>query len=168
MSIQDLAIVDSTAEAAATCVVCGKDIPAGEGVTARFGGRTLRFKCPGCVTRFADDPDRYLSTGPSSCCDDELEDAARWILRVIEWSKPAPSQDRSTRQIPHHAPSPARGCHSPGRLPTRVFSPGGLIQRNPARPGRPISAPASPLADQGARVELLETLRLPHGKPWCG
>lgn len=71
MSIQDLVVVDSAAETAATCVVCGKDIPAGEGVTARFDGRTLRFKCPGCVSRFALDPDRYLSGGPSSCCDDD-------------------------------------------------------------------------------------------------
>lgn len=71
MDIQDLVVVDSAAEAASTCVVCGKDIPAGEGVTARFGGQTLRFKCPGCVSRFALDPDRYLSGGPTSCCDDE-------------------------------------------------------------------------------------------------
>ena len=68
MSIQDLVVVDSAAEAAATCVVCGNAIPAGEGVTARFGDRTLRFKCPGCMSRFAVDPDRYLSGGPSSCC----------------------------------------------------------------------------------------------------
>lgn len=71
MSIQDLVVVDSTAQAAATCIVCGKDIAAGEGVTARLGDRTLRFKCPGCVSRFAVDPDRYLSGGPTSCCDDE-------------------------------------------------------------------------------------------------
>lgn len=71
MSIQNLVIIDSGAGAAATCVVCGNDIPAGEGVTARLGDRTLRFRCPGCVSRFAVDPDRYLSGGPSSCCDDE-------------------------------------------------------------------------------------------------
>lgn len=71
MSIEDLVVVDSAAEAAATCVVCGNDVPAGEGVTARFADRTLRFKCPGCVSRFALDPDRYLSAGPSPCCDDE-------------------------------------------------------------------------------------------------
>lgn len=71
MSIQELVVVDSTAQAAATCIVCGKDIAAGEGVTARYGGQTLRFKCPGCVSRFALDPDRYLSGGPTSCCDDE-------------------------------------------------------------------------------------------------
>lgn len=27
MSVQDLVVIDSAAEAAATCVVCGKDIP---------------------------------------------------------------------------------------------------------------------------------------------
>lgn len=74
MSIQDLVVVDSATEAAATCAVCGNAIPAGEGVTARFGGRTLRFKCPGCMSRFAADPDRYLSGGPSSCCEDEHAD----------------------------------------------------------------------------------------------
>lgn len=76
MSIQDLVVVDSAAEAAATCIVCGKDVPAGEGVTARFGDQTLRFKCPGCVSRFADDPGHYLSAGPSACCDDEHADAS--------------------------------------------------------------------------------------------
>lgn len=77
MSSQNLVIIDSGAGAAATCVVCGNDIPAGEGVTARLGDRTLRFKCPGCVSRFAVDPDRYLSGGPSSCCDDERASGSR-------------------------------------------------------------------------------------------
>lgn len=75
MSIQEFVVVDSAAEAAATCVVCGQDIPAGEGVTARFEGRTIRFKCPGCVSRFEADPDRYLSGGPESCCEDEHANA---------------------------------------------------------------------------------------------
>lgn len=75
MSIQALTVVDSADQAAATCVVCGKDIPAGEGVTALYGGQILRFKCPGCLPRFAADPDRYLSGGSSSCCDDEHADA---------------------------------------------------------------------------------------------
>jgi hypothetical protein len=89
MSIQDLVVVDSAAEAAASCVVCGKDIPAGEGVTARFGDRTLRFKCAGCVSRFAVDPDRYVSAGPSSCCDDDEDadaghaDTSHRVLRAI-------------------------------------------------------------------------------------
>lgn len=92
MSIQDLVVVDSAAQAAATCAVCGNAIPAGEGVTARFGGRTLRFKCPGCMSRFAADPDRYLSEGSSSCCEDEHADGGHGdtsqsglaSIRVIE------------------------------------------------------------------------------------
>lgn len=71
MSTPDLSVIDSSDQAAARCVVCGKDIPAGSGVTARFHGRTLRFKCPGCLSRFAVDPDHYLTEGPSSCCDGE-------------------------------------------------------------------------------------------------
>lgn len=74
MITQDLEFIDSADEAAATCIVCGKDIPAGEGVTARYEGRTLRFKCPGCVPRFTADPNLYLSGGSSACCDDEHAD----------------------------------------------------------------------------------------------
>lgn len=77
MSGADLVVVESRVEAAATCIVCGKEIPADEGVTARFRGQTLRFKCPGCLTRFKADPDRFLSGGPSSCCDGEQETATR-------------------------------------------------------------------------------------------
>lgn len=55
-----IVIGTSTFEPAARCVVCGNEIAAGEGLTARFGQRTLRFKCPGCLARFESDPDRYL------------------------------------------------------------------------------------------------------------
>jgi len=64
----ELILVDSRNEPAAPCVVCGNDILAGEGVTARYGDRTLRFKCPGCLTRFATDPERYLAGSQQSCC----------------------------------------------------------------------------------------------------
>ena len=86
MSIPDLLVVDSAAEAAATCVVCGMDIAAGAGVTARFHGRTLRFKCPGCLSRFAVDPDHFLSEGPSSCCDGEGHDRTTNPHPVSEWA----------------------------------------------------------------------------------
>lgn len=66
---QEFVVVDSQDQAAAQCVVCGNAIPAGEGVTAQYQGRTLRFKCPGCYARFEADPDRYLAGGPQSCCD---------------------------------------------------------------------------------------------------
>lgn len=54
----------------AQCLVCGSDIPAGAGLTVRYGDRTLGFKCPTCLKRFEADPDRYLSGGPDGCCRD--------------------------------------------------------------------------------------------------
>jgi YHS domain-containing protein len=65
----ELIVVDSRDAPAASCVVCGNDISAGEGVTAHYHGRTLRFKCPGCYTRFEADPERYLAGQRQSCCD---------------------------------------------------------------------------------------------------
>lgn len=75
MSDVDLVVVDGPAETSATCLVCGQPISPGAGVTARYGDKILRFKCPGCLSRFRIDPERYLSGGPSSCCDDEHEHA---------------------------------------------------------------------------------------------
>ncbi|MHB8459073.1 MAG: hypothetical protein ACYDAK_10890 [Candidatus Limnocylindrales bacterium] len=66
--LQELIVLDSRHEAAAQCVVCGNDIAAGEGVTARYQARTLRFKCPGCAARFEADPDRYLAGHAAACC----------------------------------------------------------------------------------------------------
>jgi predicted RNA-binding Zn-ribbon protein involved in translation (DUF1610 family) len=65
-----IVIRTSTFEEDATCVVCGNEIAAGEGLTARYGERTLRFKCPGCLARFEADPERYLDRGPAACCGD--------------------------------------------------------------------------------------------------
>ena len=65
-----LTVVDSHLEPAARCLVCGKEISAGEGVTARYQGETLRFKCPGCYARFAADPERYLAGQAGGCCDE--------------------------------------------------------------------------------------------------
>lgn len=84
MIIPDLVVVDSSAAAAASCVVCGKDIAAGEGVTALFQGRTLRFKCPGCLSRFAVDPDHILSAEPT-CCDRDEREQANDPDPVSEW-----------------------------------------------------------------------------------
>lgn len=68
-----LTIVDSQLAPAASCVVCGNEIAAGEGVTATYGERTLRFKCPGCAARFEADPERYLAGAPEGCCGGEHE-----------------------------------------------------------------------------------------------
>lgn len=70
-----LTVIDSRLEPAAHCLVCGKEISAGEGVTARYQGETLRFKCPGCYARFASDPGRYLSGQAVSCCGETHADS---------------------------------------------------------------------------------------------
>ena len=54
-------VIDSTYEPAARCVVCANAIGPGEGLTVRYGVRSLRFKCPGCLERFRIDPLRYLA-----------------------------------------------------------------------------------------------------------
>lgn len=64
-------IRSSRLEPAAPCLVCGKEVPAGEGLTVRYGDRTVRLKCPGCLRRFEADPERYLAGGPGACCGEE-------------------------------------------------------------------------------------------------
>jgi len=76
-----LTIIDSLEAPAARCLVCGNDIPAGEGVTANYGERVLRFKCPGCAARFAADPERYLAGHEAGCCGhgaDVASPASEW------------------------------------------------------------------------------------------
>jgi len=65
---QELVVLDSREQPAATCIVCGNDIPVGEGVTASYGGRVLRFKCPGCFARFEADPEPFLAGQTGGCC----------------------------------------------------------------------------------------------------
>jgi len=74
-------IVDSRLEPAARCLVCGNEIAAGDGVTARYQERTLRFKCPGCLARFQHDPERYLAGHEKGCCMEEhgSSPASEWM-----------------------------------------------------------------------------------------
>jgi len=69
--VRELVVLDTLDQGSATCIVCGNEIPPGGGVTARYGDRTLRFKCPGCVTRFEADPERYLAGNVAGCCGGE-------------------------------------------------------------------------------------------------
>jgi len=66
--MSELVVLNSADQPAATCLVCGNEIPAGEGVTASYRGRTLRFKCPGCVSRFEADPEPFLAGRTGGCC----------------------------------------------------------------------------------------------------
>ena len=65
---RDLVVLDSRDQSQARCIVCGNDIAAGGGVTARYGGQMLRFKCPGCFSRFESDPELFLSGASGRCC----------------------------------------------------------------------------------------------------
>ena len=78
-----LVVLESNDQPAATCSVCGSDIPAGEGVTARYQGRILRFKCPGCFVRFEFHPERFLAGQDQSCCGGEHahSPASEWCGR---------------------------------------------------------------------------------------
>ena len=69
----ELMILDSTDQPAATCAVCGNGVAAGAGVTASYRGRVLRFKCPGCFSRFQADPEPYLAGETGGCCGGEHE-----------------------------------------------------------------------------------------------
>lgn len=72
-----LTVIDSWQAPAASCLVCGNDIAAGEGVTARYGDQTLRFKCPGCLARFEADPEPYLAGQTGGCCGTEPTEGER-------------------------------------------------------------------------------------------
>ena len=65
----ELTVLDSRGQSAAHCVVCGNDILAGEGVTAAYHGRILRFKCAGCFSRFQANPEPFLAGKTGGCCD---------------------------------------------------------------------------------------------------
>lgn len=73
-------VQDAQRQGQANCLVCGNDIPAGEGLTARYGERTLRFKCSGCLARFEAAPEQYLAGHEASCCkgQDSSSPASEW------------------------------------------------------------------------------------------
>ena len=77
---EELVVVHSQGQPSASCVVCGNIVPAGEGVTATYQGRTLRFRCPGCYSRFQADPERFLAGGQGGCCRGEHDHspASEW------------------------------------------------------------------------------------------
>ena len=69
--VENLVVLDAVDHDQARCIVCGNVIGRGEGVFARYGERTLRFKCPGCMARFQADPERYLAGDTGGCCKGE-------------------------------------------------------------------------------------------------
>ena len=77
MQLIELAVIDSDDQPAAACATCGSPVAAGSGVTALFHGRTLRFRCAGCFSRFVLDADHAPDGIAVSCCSgDENHEAA--------------------------------------------------------------------------------------------
>lgn len=78
-SAESLVGRDPSAGSAARCLVCGHAIPAGAGISARFGKRTLRFTCVGCLRRFDAYLDRFLERQEDFCCEEAAESpASEW------------------------------------------------------------------------------------------
>ncbi len=66
---------------AGTRAVCGQGVRAGEGLTARVGGRRLRFRADGCLSLFVAEPDRYLSnTAPTRCTRTDESPPSEWAF----------------------------------------------------------------------------------------
>jgi len=82
MDLRWAVFVSSATEPAARCVVCASDISAGEGLTVRWQGGTLRFRCLGCLARFESDPQRYLDEHATDCC--QMDDAV--YSPMSEWA----------------------------------------------------------------------------------
>lgn len=71
------------------CPVCGNGLEPNEGVTAEWQGRTLRFRCLGCLARFEADPALYLAGHTDPCgVDDEWDETSRattYVGAVAAW-----------------------------------------------------------------------------------
>jgi hypothetical protein len=68
MQLIELAVIDSVGQPEAACATCGSRVGAGSGVTALFRGRTLRFRCAGCFSRFVLDADHAPDGIAATCC----------------------------------------------------------------------------------------------------
>jgi hypothetical protein len=79
---QDLVLIHSGGQPAGSCAACGQPIGAGEGLTALFGGRLLRFRCSGCLASFCRDPDRYIAADDYCCSTDARHEspASEWVI----------------------------------------------------------------------------------------
>lgn len=79
VAANDIQVIDSRYQPAANCIVCGNEIAAGGGVTARYMGSLVRFKCERCLIRFASNPETYLAGHASTCCHDHAASpASEW------------------------------------------------------------------------------------------
>jgi hypothetical protein len=88
MQLIELAVIDSAGQPAAACATCGSPVAAGSGVTALFHGRTLRFRCAGCFSRFVLDADHAPDGIAAACCSPDASHeaaAASAATPYTEW-----------------------------------------------------------------------------------
>lgn len=79
IAANDIQLNDSLYQPSASCLVCGSEIAAGEGVTALYRGSVVRFKCERCLARFASNPEVYLAGHSATCCQDHAASpASEW------------------------------------------------------------------------------------------
>lgn len=79
---RDLVVLESAGQPASECEVCGSEIEAGQGLTIRSGDRTIRFSCPGCLTRYRADPGQFFAGTETACCGGQH----RTTSPASEWS----------------------------------------------------------------------------------
>lgn len=72
----------STGQLEDRCPTCGTGLKPGEGVETEWNGRTIRFRCLGCLARFEADPARYLAGNTEPCGVDDRP-AARLDLAKL-------------------------------------------------------------------------------------
>ena len=82
MPSAQLVVIESADQAAGPCTVCGNEVAAGAGITAEYDGRILRFRCPGCFSRFQAAPERFLAGTVSRCCAGAHDQSAasEWVF----------------------------------------------------------------------------------------
>ena len=78
---EDLVLIDSCYQPAGACVACGQPIGAGQGLTALYGGRLLRFRCSGCLASFRREPGRYVAARDNCCSTEAWQEspASEWV-----------------------------------------------------------------------------------------
>jgi hypothetical protein len=87
MHLTELAVIDSAGQPSAACATCGSHVAAGSGVTAIFHGRTLRFRCAGCYSRFVLDADHAPEGVSRDCCNGDASHAAPSASCAVPYSE---------------------------------------------------------------------------------
>jgi hypothetical protein len=79
---EDLVLINSASQPAGACAACGQPIGAGEGITALYGGRLLRFRCSGCLASFLREPGSYVAASDFCCSADSCQEspASEWVV----------------------------------------------------------------------------------------